>query len=267
MKYTTSPPISRSTSPLSFKSGSPLPMPVTYRQDCMGAATKCYKYLRKLLKFEQMDFEFALWQMLYLFTDPQKVYRNFQSRKQTKSQFARDDPAFLVLLSCWLCISSIGFAVVSGLGFFQFLKFLFYVILVDCIGAGIIVATLFWFVSNRYLRINNVQDVEWGYAFDIHLNAFFPPLTILHFIQLFLYNGLISHEGFFSRFIGNTFWLIAVSYYIYITFLGYASVQILHKTHLILAPLPLMVLIYIISLAIGLNISHLVMTFYLERVV
>lgn len=51
----------------------------------MGAATKCYKYLRKLLKFEQMDFEFALWQMVFLFVSPQKVYRNFQSRKRMRS--------------------------------------------------------------------------------------------------------------------------------------------------------------------------------------
>ena len=28
-----------------------------------------------------MDFEFAIWQMLYLFYKPQNVYRNFQYRK------------------------------------------------------------------------------------------------------------------------------------------------------------------------------------------
>lgn len=28
------------------------------------------------------------------------------------------------------------------------------------------------------------QDVEWGYAFDVHLNAFFPLLMILHLFQL-----------------------------------------------------------------------------------
>lgn len=28
-----------------------------------------------------MDFEFALWQMIYLFIAPQKVYRNFGYRK------------------------------------------------------------------------------------------------------------------------------------------------------------------------------------------
>lgn len=57
----------------------------SYRHNCISAATKCYKYLRKLLKFEQMDFEFALWQMIFLFTAPQKVYRNFQSRKRKYS--------------------------------------------------------------------------------------------------------------------------------------------------------------------------------------
>lgn len=67
------------------------------------AGAKRYKYLRRLLHFRQMDFEFALWQMLYLFTSPQRVYRNFHYRKQTKDQWARDDPAFLVLLSIWLC--------------------------------------------------------------------------------------------------------------------------------------------------------------------
>lgn len=32
-----------------------------------------------------MDFEFALWQMLYLFVAPQKVYRNFGYRKGKQS--------------------------------------------------------------------------------------------------------------------------------------------------------------------------------------
>lgn len=46
---------------------------------------------------------------------------------------------------------------------------------------------------------------------------------VVNFLFNLFYTGLINHEGFLSRFIGNTFWLIAVSYYIYITFLGYAS--------------------------------------------
>lgn len=92
----------------------------------MSATMKSYKYLRRFVKFDQMDFEYAMWQMVYLFIAPKKVYRNFNYRKreysraslrvvgrmmmtkllslaETKSQFARDDPAFLVLLVACLC--------------------------------------------------------------------------------------------------------------------------------------------------------------------
>lgn len=142
------------------------------------------------------------------------------------------------------------------------------------------------YILNKYFRINTQdQDVEWGYSFDVHLNAFFPPLILLHFFQLFFYDGkfrvgdvqtvnwllkfilgFISHEWFISRLLGNTFWLLAVLYYMYITFLGYSSLQILHRTHLILTPVPLVLLIYIISLTAGFNFTHSLMTFYKHRV-
>lgn len=109
-----------------------------------------------------------------------------------------------------------------GLGLWQSIYFIFYVVFVDCIFAGIVVATFLWLVTNRYLRTNQLEpDIEWGYAFDVHLNAFFPPLMLLHFVQLLFYNWLISQSWFISRFIGNTFWLLALGYYVYITFLGY----------------------------------------------
>jgi hypothetical protein len=37
------------------------------------------------------------------------------------------------------------------------------------------------------------EDVEWGYAFDVHLNAYFPSLVILHVVQLFFYHGKMEH--------------------------------------------------------------------------
>ncbi|KYN17491.1 PREDICTED: protein unc-50 homolog [Trachymyrmex cornetzi] len=265
MKYSTSPPTSRCHSPVPTEFSSSLPMPIVYRHNCMGAATKSYKYLRKLLKFEQMDFEFAMWQMVYLFVAPQKVYRNFQNRKQTKSHFARDDPAFLVLVMGCFCISTIGLGLMLNLRIFQFTKLLLYMMFIDYLAVGLLIATIFWFITNRYLRIDRTQDVEWGYAFDIHLNAVFPPLVILHILQLFLYNGLINNDTFWGRFIGNTFWFISIGYYIYITFLGYASIEILHKTHLILSTLPIMLLTYITTLCAGINISYLVIEFYRYR--
>jgi hypothetical protein len=44
------------------------------------------------------------------------------------------------------------------------------------------------------------EDVEWGYAFDVHLNAYFPALIILHVVQSIFYHGalLFPHHLFLS---------------------------------------------------------------------
>ncbi|KYO41441.1 unc-50-like protein [Alligator mississippiensis] len=215
-----------------------------------------------------MDFEFALWQMLYLFTAPQRVYRNFHYRKQTKDQWARDDPAFLVLLSIWLCVSTIGFGFVLDMGFFETIKLLLWVVFIDCVGVGLLIATLMWFISNKYLvkRQSRDCDVEWGYAFDVHLNAFYPLLVILHFIQLFFINYVIISNSFIGYFVGNTLWLIAIGYYIYVTFLGYSALPFLKNTVILLYPFALLILLYVLSLALGWNFTKTLCSFYKYRV-
>lgn len=231
-----------------------------------SASAKRFKYLRRIFHFRQMDFEYAIWQMLYLFISPQKVYRNFSYRKETKDQWARDDPAFLVLLSLWLFVSSIVFAIVLGLGFFGFFKFLFWVIFVDCIGVGLLLASAMWLLTNRYMIMQppRGQDVEWGFCFDIHLNAFFPLLIILHFFQLPLIN-FINGDSFFGRLLGNTFWLVAIGYYIYITFLGFSTLPFLKKTQMFLYPMTLIVLLYILAIVIGWNFTAYLCSFYATR--
>ncbi|KAK7097622.1 protein unc-50 homolog [Littorina saxatilis] len=235
----------------------------------LTANAKRQKYFRRLLKFRQMDFEYAFWQMIYLFYSPQKVYRNFQYRKQTKDQWARDDPAFLVLLSFWLCASSVGFSLVLGLGFVGLIKFLLWVIFVDCIGVGLLIATLLWFVTNKKMLINppRGQDVEWAYAFDVHLNAFFPLLMILHFFQLPLLNHFIRLDYWMSCMFGNTLWLIAIGYYLYITFLGYSALPFLKNTRMMLFPMMGVMLIYVLSLILGMNFTSHLCNFYAYRVI
>lgn len=51
---------------------------------------------------------------------------------------------------------------------------------------------LFRFLSNKYLLKPGVPEdskVEWGYCFDVHLNALFPLLVLLHGIMILLYHG------------------------------------------------------------------------------
>ncbi|KAF2363785.1 UNC-50 [Trinorchestia longiramus] len=254
--------------PLSYRSGSALPTPVNHRQDCMTAAAKRYRFLRRIFKFRQMDFEFAAWQMLYLFISPRKVFRNFVYRKQTKSQFARDDPAFLILLCFWLGVTSLCFGVVLQLHISRVLLFLLYTVVVDTLLVGAIVATLLWFLVNHYLVKPTCfdQDVEWGYAFDVHLNAYFPPLLILHFFMILLYSTYFEGSSLASLLVGNSLWVLAIGYYIYITFLGYSSLPILRNTRVFFFAMPVVVVLYFLSVVLQWNLCHFIVNFYQNRV-
>lgn len=233
------------------------------------ALQRRFLYIKRIFKLRHMDFEFAIWQMIYLFISPKKVYRNFSYHQATKRQWARDDPAFLVLFSGWLFVASIIFSVALQLSFVEFLKLLSWVIFIDCIGFGLIVAGILSILVNKYLRYpggeTHKEKVEFGYAFDVHLNAFFPLLIILHVVQL-LYTPL-AHTQFLGRFFGNSLWLIALLYYFYITFLGYSALPFLRGTVVLLTPVVGVAVFYLVSLFYpSLSLSEMLIHFYHKRV-
>lgn len=244
-----------------------LPSPAIHRRNCVTAASKLYKYTRRIMKFDQMDFEFASWQILYLLVAPQKVYRNFQCRKQTKEQFARDDPAFLVFLIACICCTSGGLGIILKLTLLQILHLVINVVLLDFFLTSLIVATLFWYVTNNYCKGPQItQTIEWGFTFDVHLNAFCPTILLIHFHQLFFLSGLVSHECILSILIGNTVWFLAMSYYIYITFLGYKVLPFLENTILILWCFPVLLLWFVFSILIRHHIMYALLMCYKNRV-
>jgi hypothetical protein len=102
-------------------------------------------YLKRLFQFPQMDFEMATWQMIYLIISPKKVFRTVYYQKQTKNQWSRDDPAFVVLLSLCLSISAIAY----GLAFSVFtisglIKTVFYMIIIEFLTTGLVIASVCW---------------------------------------------------------------------------------------------------------------------------
>lgn len=240
----------------------------TRKEAVSTAVTKTKRYFRRLLKFNQMDFQYAFWQMIYLFVNPRKVYRNFHYRKQTRNQYSRDDPAFLVLLSLWLCLNGIGFSIVLQLSFFGSLKFILWGFFVDCIGSGLLIATVMWFVANNFMLRRSClsQDLEWGYAFDIHLNAYFPLLTILHFFQMTFLDWILNHFSLMSTLTANTTCLVATGYYIYISFLGYDAVPILKNTRRLLIPGNILFFVYIGLIIANWNVTQNLCRFYKYRI-
>ncbi|TPX34006.1 hypothetical protein SmJEL517_g03245 [Synchytrium microbalum] len=203
--------------------------------------------------------------MLYLCISPRRVYRNIYYHKQTKNQWARDDPAFLVLLSLCLAITSIAYGIAYSQGFVGTLQLMLYMIFVDFVVVGLVVATLLWAFSNRFLIQHHMhsveQSVEWAYAFDVHCNSFFPMFLMTYVLQFF-FIPIVKQQRWICLFLGNTIYLAAASYYIFITFLGYNALPFLKNTTIFLAPIGLLLIMYIISLFASFNISSFILTLY-----
>eukprot|EP00732_Lithocolla_globosa_P002843 Lithocolla_globosa_v1_NODE_2007_length_2211_cov_13.121521.p1 type:complete len:164 gc:universal NODE_2007_length_2211_cov_13.121521:672-181(-) len=143
-------------------------------------------------------------------------------------------------------------------------KLILYMVFIDFVLVGLIIATCAWWLCNRYLRTSTVhgveQHVEWQYAFDVHCNAFLPLFLLLYVLQFF-FIPIITADNFLSQFLGNTIYFVAVTYYTYITFLGYNALPFLHRQVVFLYPIAFYIIFYIVSL-LTVNISSAVLGLY-----
>jgi hypothetical protein len=90
------------------------------------------------------DYELALWQMLYLIISPKRVYRNIYHNKQTRNQWARDDPTFYAILVVLMISSSIIYGSLFGSGIAQTFRMVLYTIFVEFIACGLAIAFVNW---------------------------------------------------------------------------------------------------------------------------
>eukprot|EP01098_Paradermamoeba_levis_P009895 TRINITY_DN4141_c0_g1_i1.p1 TRINITY_DN4141_c0_g1~~TRINITY_DN4141_c0_g1_i1.p1 ORF type:complete len:249 (-),score=35.39 TRINITY_DN4141_c0_g1_i1:13-759(-) len=225
------------------------------------------EYLRRMVQFPQMDMEYTFWQMIHLCFAPQKMYRNTVWHKQTKNQWARDDPGFLAILIYLLSVSSLAFCICYQVsGFFSIFRIMFWTVFVDFISFGILISFCGWLIANKYLRVqggvHNVdQKVEFLYSFDIHCNGFFPLFLQLYVVQFFML-PLLTQPGLLYTFLANSLYFVAASYYLYISFLGYSALPFLQNTLCFLYPIFLVFFLYFFSLILNFNMSIFVMNIY-----
>jgi len=233
-----------------------------------GGGNGLNDYFRRIVHYRQMDFEYTFWQMWNLIYDPSAVFRNVKYHKQTKNQWARDDPAFVVVIMSFMLASSLAFSLAFKVGtLYDILRVMLGSILVDFLGFGVIIATAGWSLSNRYLKdpspgVHSVdQDVEWLFAFDIHCNAYMPCFLILHVLQYFAI-PIVLQPTFIGCLVANTAYAFACVYYHYITFLGYNSLPFLKNQTVFLLPVGLILLLYLISIALRWNLAIFILDLY-----
>eukprot|EP00183_Erythrolobus_madagascarensis_P007263 CAMPEP_0185845724 /NCGR_PEP_ID=MMETSP1354-20130828/1610_1 /TAXON_ID=708628 /ORGANISM="Erythrolobus madagascarensis, Strain CCMP3276" /LENGTH=290 /DNA_ID=CAMNT_0028545755 /DNA_START=73 /DNA_END=945 /DNA_ORIENTATION=- len=222
------------------------------------------EYFRRLLNVPQMDLEYTFWQMVYLFVAPSRVYRTTKYHKQTKNQWARDDPAFVAVLTAFMAFAAFAYSIAfHARGFGGFVKSILYSVCIDFVMLGVLVASVNWWLANNYLRVDASggggmaaeQKVEWLYAFDIHCNAFFPLFIVLYVVQYFVLMFLLTDHAV-ATLLSNTLYGGALSYYCYITFLGFDILPFLQHTVVFLYPIALVGVGFVLLMLFRINITH-----------
>jgi len=241
------------------------------------------RFFKRLFKFPQMDFEMAIWEMTRLLWEPKRVFKSMYYHKETKNTWHRPDPSFTYLLSFFLLLTALawGLAYTPSFGAIVRLSLLF--VIVHFIGTSLFVSTLAYLVIGKLFGPNGAasklavlrgtsarrrgaaqglfaqpgekEQLEFGYCFDVSNRAFFPLYLHLYVLQFLLLPLLTrSPSDFLATFLGNTLYLSALTYYFYITFLGYNSLPFLHNTELLLAPIVILTVLWVVSLIVGWNV-------------
>ncbi|EPS67574.1 hypothetical protein M569_07201, partial [Genlisea aurea] len=206
-------------------------------------------YLRRIVKWRQMDIEYTFWQMLHLCTSPKVVYQHTKYHKQTKNQWARDDPAFVVIFTLLLSATTLAYCAAYDHNSGHAVFLVFSVVIFHFLAAGAIIATFCWLFTNNYLRVEAVnshvveQRVEWLYAFDVHCNSFFPVFVLLYVIH-YLVSPLLLAHGFVPVLLSNLLFMAAAVYYHYLNFLGYDVLPFLERTTLFLYPIGIVFVLF-----------------------
>ncbi|GAY66608.1 hypothetical protein CUMW_250140 [Citrus unshiu] len=168
------------------------------------------QYLRRIIKWQQMDIEYTFWQMLHLCTSPKVVYQHTKYHKQTKNQWARDDPAFVVICSLLLSVATIAYCAAYDHSATHAIFVVISVLLFHFLITGAMLATFCWFLTNSYLREDSPNIIHY----------FLSPLLMVH--------------GFIPVLLSNLLFMAAASYYHYLNFLGYDGKLILLKIEYLL---------------------------------
>jgi len=232
-----------------------------------------------MASFKQMDFEYTLWLMANLCTSPRTAFRTTHYHSRTKHQWARDDPAFVVVLLYLLLVASIAWSLAFAQRTpLQVVGLYLYVAIVDFLLLGAVLSTVGWWFANNYLRHQsrqasahewhssaaereNKESVEWLYAFDVHCNALLPVSLLLHVLQ-YLLLPLLLRPGFVATLLSNALYAVAFSIYHYLTFLGYSELPFLHRCEFFIYPIALVLLAFVLSLPLNFNCTATVAYIY-----
>eukprot|EP00924_Labyrinthula_sp_SR-Ha-C_P008409 maker-scaffold_11-snap-gene-12.5-mRNA-1 protein AED:0.12 eAED:0.12 QI:105/1/1/1/1/1/2/171/299 len=239
----------------------------TFKSSDSTSTLKILKmYFKRMSDPKQMDINYSLKQMLYLIKSPSKVYKLTSWRKQTKDQWARDDPGFLFLLLLLIITGSFFLSLFAGgpSRFTQIVPTILRSLLLFLFTSFAISYSLNH-VSNSFFRIKHShsaeQKVEILYSFDVHCNSLFPFL-LFFYVPNMVFIKMLTSEKFLLLFVTNSIYAGFGVYYFYLTFLGYLYLPFLDKERVmkLMYPVGAVMVVYVLCLLFKININNFMLS-------
>lgn len=230
------------------------------------------RYLRKGLG-SAFDIDLLSYQFMYASFAPSKVYKLTTLRKQTKNQWAREEPSFVLLTLAMLAASSVCWGIAYEVPFSNPLSFLWLVAQswIHYLLGGLILATSCWLFANRVLRVASQalpysavhSEVDWLYTWDVHCNGYTWLFWTLHVAQLLLAPFVLG-ESRVCTVLGNVLVMIAWVGYWHIVHLGYATLPFLKRANLLFAPAMATTALLLLLTVLNINAARFFLGFYIE---
>lgn len=112
-------------------------------------------YFHRAFRCAQIDWEFAVAQMIYLCVSPRKVYEYAEYRKQTKQTLARDDPGVVIILVLLMLGTSVSYSIALRVSIFSIYFFLsiIFPILIYFI-TGFVFSSIGYLVGKHHTRLD-----------------------------------------------------------------------------------------------------------------
>jgi hypothetical protein len=215
-------------------------------------------YIRRAFNWRQMDLDYTLFQMLSICTSPRRLYQLSTWRKRTKNQWARDDPAFVLILAAGLLVSTLAYSVALKGSFVGFLVSALWVVLTELLGLGVIIALLTNQIAKHYMVKEgaSLSEVEVLFSFDIHCNSYVPVYIFTHFLQYLLLPVLLG-SSFPSVLLSVLLYGSALSLYCLHTVAGYSVMPFLRRTEAFLLPICVCIPVFLGCLLLRVNLTEI----------
>eukprot|EP01069_Polyplicarium_translucidae_P002458 Polyplicarium_translucidae@DN2036_c0_g1_i2.p1 len=197
--------------------------------------------------------------MVCLAMAPQLLTKFVHYRRETKSQSARDDPAFLVLLVGFLAATGLSLGLSLGLGKGRMLA-----VVVAPVGwfflSGMVIAPCCFWLLKRSCEFPRESDaLEHGYCFDVHANASFA-FMLLAFAGTVLALPAAVDEGWGGVITANLLVGFGSAMYWTITCYGYGALPFAAaRAEMFLYPVVLVVLSVFVCVVFKVNLVVLIL--------